>query len=378
MFHRTANTVFLYWPPACLSASIQQGGKMVDTAKIAKAIVYLRKRAGYTQKDLADRLGVSDKAVSKWERGLGLPDISFLRKLSILLDTDTDSLLAGDVIHHDSGWCGVLYLDKNPYGIGLHTIIYDKPLVCFLLGYFLLVGIRKIIIIVSEEEKAFIHSEFGNGHDWGIDLVCSDSISDTPNIIHTMFSECSNCMIVYGRSLIYGVDQTRFFQKAMHNKNRLTVLSLPRGNKAALQRLCFDDNRKIICDGVSDEVATQYEYYDIPVVFCPAPLITPVFDAIEKGSITENSILKDQHLYTEVLDRGFVEIQIDSWDDVADASGFIRIVQNACGMNLYCLEEIAWRRGMISSEKLKELAKRKNNGQVRSYLESLASAAEEN
>ena len=71
--------------------------------KIGAALSFLRKRAGYTQKDLADRIGISDKAVSKWERGLGLPDISYLRKLSILLDTDSDSLLAGDVIHHDNG-----------------------------------------------------------------------------------------------------------------------------------------------------------------------------------------------------------------------------------------------------------------------------------
>ena len=74
----------------------------MDVAKVGKAIAYLRKRAGYTQRDLADRIGISDKAVSKWERGLGLPEIGYLRKLSILLDTDTDSLLTGDVVHHDS------------------------------------------------------------------------------------------------------------------------------------------------------------------------------------------------------------------------------------------------------------------------------------
>jgi len=74
----------------------------MDVERVGKAIAYLRKRAGYTPIDLADRIGISDMAVFKWERGLGLPEIGFLRKLSILLDTDTDSLLSGDVIHHDS------------------------------------------------------------------------------------------------------------------------------------------------------------------------------------------------------------------------------------------------------------------------------------
>ena len=114
----------------------------MDIAKVGKAIAYLRKRAGYTQKELADRIGISDKAVSKWERGQGLPEIGYLRKLSILLDTDSDSLLAGDVAHHKSDWTGIIVLDENPYGIGAGTMIYDKPIINFLLSYFLLVGIK--------------------------------------------------------------------------------------------------------------------------------------------------------------------------------------------------------------------------------------------
>ena len=50
----------------------------MDIEKVGKAITYLRKRAGYTQRDLATRIGISDKAVSKWERGISLPDIALL------------------------------------------------------------------------------------------------------------------------------------------------------------------------------------------------------------------------------------------------------------------------------------------------------------
>lgn len=326
----------------------------MEVEKVAKAIAYLRKRAGYTQKDLAERLGVSDKAVSKWERGLGLPDVSCLRKLSILLDTDTDSLLAGDVIHHDSGWNGVLYLEQTDNGIGLDTIIYDKPMVYFLLGYFLLVGIKKIHVICSENEIDFMKKRFGDGSNLGITLLyCRIDESDV--VCSSEFAGCNNFMIVYGRSLIYGVDQTRFFQKAMINKDRLTVLSLPRESKESHRKLCFDDNRKIICAAGGEELTTQYEYYDIPVAFCPGNLLFPVFKAIREGSIADNSVLKDRYLYTEVLDRGFVELSMDNWDEVSDASSFVRIVQRACGMKLYCPEEIAWRRGMISSEKMRIL-----------------------
>ena len=65
----------------------------MNAEKICIAIKTLRKRKNLTQHQLADKLGVTDKAVSKWERGLGTPDISILNKLALILDIDTDNLL---------------------------------------------------------------------------------------------------------------------------------------------------------------------------------------------------------------------------------------------------------------------------------------------
>ena len=116
----------------------------MDAIKTGKTIAYLRKKLGYTQKDLALRIGISDKAVSKWERGVGMPDIAYLRKLAILLNTDTESLLAGSAIQENS-WQGILVVDDNE--ISLSTIVYDKPLAHYLLGYFMLLGISNIVIM---------------------------------------------------------------------------------------------------------------------------------------------------------------------------------------------------------------------------------------
>ena len=148
----------------------------MDIEKVGKAIAYLRKRAGYTQKELADRIGISDKAVSKWERGLGLPDTAIIGKVAILLDTDTDSLLAGDMIHHDSEWNGLLLLEENAVGIGAGTIIYDKPLVYFLISYFMLMGIKKVEIVCGINDRLFIEKEFGNGSRLGMSILCLESV----------------------------------------------------------------------------------------------------------------------------------------------------------------------------------------------------------
>lgn len=342
----------------------------MDAVKVGNAISYLRKRAGYTQKDLADRIGISDKAVSKWERGLGLPDISYLGKLSILLDTDTDSLLSGGVIHHDNSWQGILILENNSYGIGIgaDTIIFDKPLVYYLLSYFLLVGIKNILIVCSEKDKAFICESLGDGNCLGINLVCSTNT--LKNALEKYSINCSNVMLVYGNCLIYGVDQTRFFQKAMLNRDRLLILSLPKKGSYLSNRILINENKKVVNSNKDEPLRTQYDYCDIPILFCPKGILDEIAIEDDVRSFVQK-YTKENELYVEMLDRGFVEISIEHWEDVNEASTFVKIVQDKCGMIIYCIEEVAWRRGMITIEQLKSLGEQQLNTKYGRYILSL-------
>lgn len=338
----------------------------MDVVKIGKAIAFLRKRAGYTQKDLADRIGISDKAVSKWERGLGLPEIGYLRKLSILLDTDTDSLLAGDVVHHDSSWFGIIVLDENNYDINAGTMIYDKPLINYLLSYFLLVGIRDITIVCNYSNQEFIHKKLGDGSFLGVKISLVENLYTTVrNRVWT-----GNVMMVYGRCILYGVDQTRFFQKAMSNRERFTMLVLPKKLKNPDSHIVIDHNKKIINSNEDEPLRTQYDFSSIPIVFFPASILPKM---AEKNSvsnfISDYFIIND--LYVYMLDRGFVEIEVDDWNNVLEASNFIKIVQDKCGMNVYCIEEVAWRRGFISVKQLEQLGLSKQGTEYGEYILSL-------
>ena len=318
--------------------------------KVAQAIVYLRKRAGYTQKELAQRLGVSDKAVSKWERGIGLPDVSCLRKLALLLDTDSDSLLAGDVVHHDDDWSGLLLLDHNSNGVGLHTMTYDKPIVYILLSYFLLVGIRKIYIACSAEDQQYMRRQFGDGSELGASLIFIDrDRNGVPCISNS--GAYGNYMVVYGRHFIYGADQTRFFQKAMIHRDRVTVLSAPYGDKP-YKKLFFDGDKKILGEQDGEKVVTQYDYHALPVLFCPGGLLERVCRAIAGDEKSMDSLLRELPAYTETLDRGFIEASLDTCDEVMQVSNLIKILQDTCGLPVYSLEEIVRRRGLVAGEEI--------------------------
>ena len=73
----------------------------MQTINVGNIIRKLRTERGMTQKQLADKMNISDKTVSKWERGLGCPDISLLSELSDLLEVDIGKLLSGDLAPND-------------------------------------------------------------------------------------------------------------------------------------------------------------------------------------------------------------------------------------------------------------------------------------
>ena len=342
----------------------------MDVEKVGKAISYLRKRAGYTQKDLADRIGISDKAVSKWERGLGLPEIGYLRKLSILLDTDTDSLLAGDVVHNDNSWSGVIVLDKNAYEIGADTIIYDKPLIYFLLSYFLLIGIKDITVFGIEADKAYLEKHFADGRDYGFHLtVVTGSLGEVK-------TQSNNVMMVYGRCILYGVDQTRFFQKAMLNREHFTMLVLPKKMNHPSSHIMMDENKKVVNPNTDDTLRTQYDFSDIPIVFFPSALLPEMAKEPNIPSYISRYV-SDNEVYVQMLDRGFVEIEVDTWTNVQEASTFMKIVQDKCGMNVYCIEEVAWRRGLISLDQLKRHGERQSGTEYGAYILGLCERIQE-
>ncbi len=70
---------------------------MVDCNKVGKLIFALRKEKGMTQRQLAERMNISDKTISKWERGLGCPDVSLLHDLSVALNVNIEKILLGDL-----------------------------------------------------------------------------------------------------------------------------------------------------------------------------------------------------------------------------------------------------------------------------------------
>ena len=179
-----------------------------------------------------------------------------------------------------------------------------------------------------------------------------------------------NVMLVYGRCFLYGVDQTRFFQKAMMNRDHFTMMVLPKKMAGGTSHVVIDQNMKVVNTNSGEPLKTQYDFSDIPILLLPANILSDMTKKADISSFISDYAAKNE-LYVFMLDRGFVEIEIDDWNNVQEASSFMKIVQDKCGMNVYCLEEVAWRRGFISLEQLKKLGDKHKGNNYGDYIHSL-------
>ena len=305
----------------------------MDLNKTGKTIAKLRRSAGFTQASLAEKLGISDKAVSKWERGIACPDVSLWNRLSILLDTDIESLIYGHEGRNE--WKGILLLDD---GIPCETIIYNKPLIHYLLSQFLLVGINDITII---GECAPISLP-------GVQIKTIKNISE----VNHWFT--NPAFLIYGNRFLYGPNLTKHFKRAMSRTDGITVISsMKRKGSYPIE---VDENRKA---KLTDKLVPN-QYYAEPFVFIPAKVGTPKYTGFE-------ALLKTDNLNAETMVRGMMSFNISSYEEALRLSEYVKMMEELTGERIGCVEEILIRRGMAEYEDIIGIC----DNATRRYLEGM-------
>ena len=263
----------------------------MDALKVGRSIAFLRKRYRMTQRALADCLHISDKAVSKWERGLAIPDVSLLGKLSVLLDTDIESILEGNIASFDVRWNGMLEMNY-PHGISASTLLYDKPAVYMQLSYFMLAGITDISILGKDSDVEWVKAQLADGGTLGVSLRYGEEQDAGEHVAGTMR--------VHGLSFLYGKDLTKSFRRILYGAPQSYALENYQGATLGIQ-----------------------------------------FDRAQP--IHKRTTLK--------LERGMVAFPIQSHQELHTASSLIHLIQQAMNENICALPEIAYHRGLIRDTK---------------------------
>lgn len=239
--------------------------------------------------------------------------------------------------------------------------VYDKPLIYYPLSILLLAGIRDILIISTPEDTPVYERLLGDGTQIGISLTYK--VQDTPRGLADAFilgeefiGDDSVCLIL-GDNVFYGQNMTKILHRAMQNKVGATVFGYPVKDPRSFGVVEFDKNHKVI--SIEEKPQNPKSNYAVPGLYFYDNRVVEIAKNVKpsaRGEIeitaVNNAYLEMNELNVTLLGRGMAWLDTGTPNGMLKAAEFVEAVQDRQGFYVSCIEEIAWRRGFITTEQL--------------------------
>ncbi len=259
--------------------------------------------------------------------------------------------------------------------------IYDKPLVYYPLSILLLAGIKDILIISTPEDTPVYEKLLGTGEEIGIKI--SYKVQESPRGLADAFilgeehiGNDSVCLIL-GDNVFYGPNLTKILREAMKNETGATIFGYPVKDPRAFGVVEFDENKKVI--SIEEKPENPKSQYAVPGLYFYDNRVVEIAKNVKPSARGEIEITAVNNAYREMgelnvalLGRGMAWLDTGTPEGMLKASEFVKTVQDCQGFYVSCIEEIAWRRGFISTEQLMLLGEKLKMTDYGQYLISLA------
>ena len=258
--------------------------------------------------------------------------------------------------------------------------IYDKPMIYYPLSVLMLARIRDILIISTPEDLPNYERLLGDGSTLGISITYK--VQDTPRgladafLLGEEFIGTDSVCLILGDNVFYGQDMSRILWKAMETKTGATIFGYPVKDPKAFGVVEFDKNGKVLSieekpqNPKSDYAVPGLYFYDNKVVEI-AKNITPSARGELEITAINNVYLERGELNVQLLGRGMAWLDTGTPEGMLKASEFVEAVQDRQGFYISCIEEIAWRRGFISKEQLRDIGESLKMTEYGQYILSL-------
>ena len=255
--------------------------------------------------------------------------------------------------------------------------IYDKPMIYYPLSILMLAGIREILVISTPRDLPLFKELLGNGEDFGVKLEYA--IQEKPNglaeafIIGEEFIDNDSCALVLGDNIFYGHGLTGMLKEAEARKEGATIFGYYVPNPKDFGVVEFDKDGKVISleekpqNPKSNYAVPGLYFYDNTVVEKAKRVKPSKRGELEITSINE-MYLQEEKLHVVNFGRGMAWLDTGIHDALLEAANFVKTIQSRQGVMVACLEEIAYRNGWISKEKVLELAKPLMKSKYGEYL----------
>ncbi|MGL5229791.1 MAG: glucose-1-phosphate thymidylyltransferase RfbA [Cetobacterium sp.] len=246
------------------------------------------------------------------------------------------------------------------------TPIYDKPLIYYPLSVLMLAGIRDILIISTPRDIGTFEELLGSGKDLGLKIEYA--IQDAPNglaeafIIGENFIGNDSCALVLGDNMFYGHGLTGIVKEAAKRETGATIFGYYVNNPKSFGVVEFDENGKAISleekpeNPKSNFAIPGLYFYDNTVVE-KAKKVQPSHRGELEITTLNEMYLNEGTLNVLSLGRGMAWLDTGTHDGLLEASNFVKTIQSRQGVMVACLEEIAYKNGWITAEKVESLAK---------------------
>ena len=272
--------------------------------------------------------------------------------------------------------------------------IYDKPMVYYPISVLMLAGIREILIISMPHDLPGFRRLLGDGSDYGVrfeyaEQPSPDGLAQAFIIGEHFIGDDSACLVL-GDNIFYGSGFVPMLQQAVADaEGRSSSCPAPTGHpKATVFGYWVSDperygvaefDKQGNCLSIEEKPAQPKSNYAVVGLYFYPNKVVDVAKHIKPSARGELEIttvnqafLKDCELKVQTLGRGFAWLDTGTHDSLAEASIFVETLEKRTGLKIACLESIAFRRGWITAEKLRELAEPMRKNQYGQYLLRLA------
>jgi glucose-1-phosphate thymidylyltransferase len=254
--------------------------------------------------------------------------------------------------------------------------IYDKPMIYYPLSVLLLAGIKDVLIITTPEDNAQFKRLLGDGSQIGCNFQFA--IQEVPNglaqafVIGESFIGNDKVALILGDNIFYGSGFSTLLPSLMNIEGGC-VFAYHVSDPERYGVVEFDKNNMAI--SIEEKPKQPKSNYAVPGLYFYDNSVVEIAKTLKPSPRGEYEItdvnkiyLQQNKLQVAIMDRGTAWLDTGTFDSLSDASEFVRVIEKRQGHKIGCIEEVAYRMGFISKEKLAEIAEPLRKSGYGNYL----------
>ena len=259
--------------------------------------------------------------------------------------------------------------------------VYDKPMIYYPLSTLMLAGIKDILIISTPTDLPNFERLLGDGSSYGINL--SYAVQPSPDglaqafIIGEEFIAGDSCAMVLGDNIFYGSGLKKYLREAAAKEKGATVFGYYVDDPERFGIVEFDENGKAISieekpqNPKSNYCVTGLYFYDNRVCELAKKVKPSARGELEITDLNK-MYLEEGSLDVVTLGRGYAWLDTGTVDALNEAAEFVKVIENRQGIKISAIEEIAYKNGWITKEKLLESAAKYGKSPYGTHLKNVA------